>query len=233
VDGHTRGRSKIIDSARIGLTKVKYRTNNGDLNRDNDKGKRIITNANDSDRTSDTDSDKECDHNSRKRKNDRMRWEEEKKKSKRLEEEVKRLKALNAKKQPLQTLTLQQSENEVSALTSDKPWSDLTTVDKVVPEEVHKKVLRTAKVDLLQYVRDEIYPIMKFLNRVKPKTAEQICKRAIRINRVTLHYRFTLDEFMGNAQTNVSQTLGKLRHNSQTLARRNYLSKIIAEKLEM
>ena len=68
-----------------------------------------------------------------------MCWEEEKEKSKRLEEEVKRFKAENARKQPLQTLSLYRSENEVSAL----------TLDKLVPEEVHKKVLRTAQLDLL------------------------------------------------------------------------------------
>jgi hypothetical protein len=52
---------------------------------------------------------------------------------------VKRFKAENARKQPLQTLSLYRSENEVSAL----------TLDKLVPEEVHKKVLRTAQLDLL------------------------------------------------------------------------------------
>ena len=111
---------------------------------------------------------------------------------------------------------------------SSSPWSDVTGVTEVTQKDF-KDIAVWMNTNLRNFIKDHHYPGRKFCK--DDEMAETVIQHAIEGGRIQIPTGFDETTFRTHFRGSVYTSFSKLRHNAQTLARRNYMGKYIVRYL--
>ena len=101
--------------------------------------------------------------------------------------------------------------------------SAITVGTKASKKELVKGYEAQMLTGLSKYIRNKYYRDMKFCPN--DKMASIVCQESVLLGHVQIPNEFTVPQFTNYFKDKVQSALSKLRHNGQTLARRNYMGK--------
>ena len=101
--------------------------------------------------------------------------------------------------------------------------STITAGTKASRRELLKSYEPQMITGLRKYIRNKYYQDMKFCPN--DMMASIVCQESVLLGHVQIPNEFTVPQFTNYFKDKVQSALSKLRHNGQTLARRNYMGK--------
>ena len=118
--------------------------------------------------------------------------------------------------------------NSVSKGGQEGGMSDLTSCDYTVAlgdaaKPVFKKIEGSVKRELKEYIKKNWFSRMKFPQ--SDKISVEICRRAVTETNLVIPKGVSETMFFDYFKKYVTRSLTELRHNTQTLARKNWLGK--------